>query len=31
MSGSREGELGERNKGTADIWVTPATAGGDDK
>ena len=28
---SREGELKEKNKGTADIWVTPATAGRNDK
>lgn len=31
MNGLREGELKEKNKGTADIWVTPATAGRNDK
>lgn len=31
MSGRGRGELKEENKGTADIWVTPATAGRNDK
>lgn len=31
MSGLRERELKGKNKGTADIWVTPATAGRNDK
>lgn len=31
MSGLRERELKEKNKGTADIWVIPATAGRNDK